>query len=110
MRTSNSAVVSRNITWAGKTFTDPFEAGWASEAVFFVRALKACTGSAGIAHVEISPDGMRWVREGTQFSLPTEADEVTFAKVVHYGNWLRLAVELPDESALTVLVTIHCKS
>ena len=110
MRTSNSAVVTRNITWTGKAFTDPYEAGWASEAVIFVRALKPGTGDTGIAHVEMSPDGMRWAREGTQFNLPLGADEVTFARVQHFGNWLRLAVELPEDSALTVLVTIHCKS
>ena len=110
MRMSNSAVVTRNIVWSDKSFTEPYEAGWAGEAVAFVRALAPAVGAAGTAHVEISADGMNWVREGTSFFLPTGADEVTFARVSHFGNWLRLAADLPQGSSLTVLVTFHFKS
>jgi hypothetical protein len=60
--------------------------------------------------VEISPDGMRWAPEGTTFPLPARADDVTFARVAHFGNWLRIAAELPDGAALTVLVTYHLKA
>ncbi len=36
-------------------------------------------------------------------------DAVTFARVAHFGNWLRIAADLPDGGAMTVLVTIHLK-
>lgn len=110
MRMSSSAVVTRNIVWSGQSCTEPYEAGWAGEAVVFVRALNPAIGMAGTAHVEISADGMNWVREGTSFSLPTRQDEVTFARVSHFGNWLRLAADFPEGSSLTVLVTLHFKS
>jgi hypothetical protein len=110
LRESQSAVVARNERWAGPVATEPYEAGWASEAVLFVRALKDAEGSPGTARVEISPDGMRWVAEGTAFPLPTRADEVTFARVAHFGNWLRLSADLPDGAAVTVLVTFHLKA
>jgi hypothetical protein len=103
---SQSAVVARNETWTGTATTEPYEAGWAREAVFFVRALKGQGG--GTASVEVSPDGMRWAPEGTRFPLPGGPDEVTFGRVAHFGNWLRLSAEV--EGALTVVVTIHVKA
>ncbi|HEY0920118.1 MAG TPA: hypothetical protein VGD93_12975, partial [Devosia sp.] len=67
-------------------------------------------GKPGRAHVEISPDGMRWVREGTSFELPSERDAIAFARVSQFGNWLRLACDFEAGSSLRVLVTLHLKS
>ena len=106
---SQSAVIARNETWVGRAVTEPYEAGWAREAVIFVRALKA-VGAGGTAHVELSPDGMNWVAEGTCFPLPASTDEVTFARVSEFGNWLRLRAHVPEQSSVTVLVTIHVKA
>jgi hypothetical protein len=110
LRESQTAVVARNERWTGAVATEPYEAGWAREAVLFVRALKDAEGSPGTARVEISPDGMRWAPEGTTFPLPTQVDDVTFARVAHFGNWLRITADLPDGAALTVLVTYHLKA
>jgi hypothetical protein len=110
IRESQSAVVVRNDLWRGTLATEPYEAGWAQEAVIFVTALKDAAGAAGIAHVEISPDGMRWVREGNSFALPVRKDAVTFARLKHFGNWLRLSVDMPAGSELKALVTIHGKA
>jgi hypothetical protein len=109
MRESQTAVVARNERWTGAVATEPYEAGWAREAVIFVRALANAKGKPGRARVEISPDGMRWVAEGTSFPLPTKADAVTFARLAHFGNWLRVTATLPKGAALTVLVTYHLK-
>lgn len=110
MRTSTSAIVARNETWSGQSATEPYEAGWASEAIIFVRSLKDPAGPPGRARVEISPDGMHWVPEGTEISLPTQKNAVTYARITHFGTWLRLAATLPETSSNTVLVTIHLKS
>lgn len=110
MRMSTTAIVARNNLWSGKSHSEPYEAGWAESAIVFVRALKPGAGKAGRAFVEISPDGVNWVREGTTFDLPTLHNGVAFARVSHFGNWLRLAGEFPEDSALTVLVTLHLKS
>jgi hypothetical protein len=110
LRESIAAIVARNETWTGKSATEPYEAAWASEALVFVRALKEAEGAPGRARVEVSPDGMRWVPEGTEFDLPREKDAVTFAKLVHFGTWLRVATDMPDGASLTVLVTLHLKA
>jgi hypothetical protein len=110
IKESQTAVVARNERWSGRVSTEPYEAGWASEAVVFVRALDDASGPAGTARIEISPDGMRWAAEGTSFPLPRGRDEVTFARVAHFGNWLRIASDLSDSAELTVLVTLHLKA
>ena len=109
LRESLTAVIARNETWTGASATEPYEAGWATEAVFFVRALKAGRGAPTQAHVEISPDGMRWIREGTSLALPTAIDDLAVARVRHFGNWLRLASDLPGDAEATVLVSLHLK-
>lgn len=113
MKLSTSAIVARNTEWTGLSHTEPYEAGWADEAIVFVRALKApggaTRGGAGQGHVEISADGMTWLREGTSFELPQDKDATTFAKVSHFGTWLRIAADIPDGGAQTLLVTLHLK-
>ena len=67
-----TAVIERNRSWKGAFETEPYEAAWAGEAIFYVRALEANDVPEGTpARVQISPDGMRWCDEGTSFPLPT---------------------------------------
>ena len=106
---SSTSVISRNETWRGDFASEPVEAGWAREAIFFVRALQAASGPMSPAFVEISPDGMRWVREGATVSMPERADDVVALRVSHFGNWLRLRAILPEGSECVVLVTLHLK-
>jgi len=77
-------VVGRNERWSGHAATEPFEAGWAREAVIFVRALKEPKGEQPVARVEISPDGMRWVAEGTEIPMPSREGGSFSAQ-----NWFR---------------------
>jgi hypothetical protein len=106
------AILARNERWRGAVATEPYECGWAREAVVFVRALAAegMDGELVFAQVQVSPDGMRWVDEGTSVVLPSQAEGVEFAKVAHFGGWLRLAAELPKGASLTVIVSLHLKA
>ncbi len=105
-----TAIVARNETWSGKAASEPYEAGWAREAVIFVRALKEPKGAQPDCRVEISPDGMRWVPEGTSAPMPAGKDEVVALRVAHFGNWLRVAADFKAGAEATVLVTIHLKA
>ncbi|ASW09819.1 MULTISPECIES: hypothetical protein [unclassified Rhizobium] len=105
-----TAIIARNERWSGEAASEPYEAGWAREAVFFLRALKAPIGRPGKAFVEISPDGMRWVREGTEFDMPSEIDGLAAARIAHFGNWLRVAARFEDGAECTVLLTLHLKA
>ncbi len=98
-----TAVVERNVTWAGAFATEPYEAGWASEALIFIRILKGDIAQQNAA-VQISPDGIHWLDAGTQIPLPEQTDGLTSVRVTHFGNWLRLVGELPPGQTCTVMV------
>lgn len=110
LRESHTAVVARNEPWSGSAASEPYEAGWAREAIVWFRALDLDGRLDGvIARVQISPDGMRWVDEGATLTLPGKVGDVAFAKVREFGNWLRLAVDLPHGVTVKPLVTITLK-
>jgi hypothetical protein len=108
-RTSVTSVVERNQRWQGHFETEPWESGWAAEGIFFIRALSAELPVGLTARVQISPDGMHWTDEGTEIELPAVSDQVTFGKVSHFGGWLRLVGDLPDDAGVTVIVYLSLK-
>ena len=112
LRRSFTAIVERNVLWQGEFATEPYEAAWASEAIFFVRALDVNpSGEAGCytAAVQLSADGIHWVDEGTCFELPRKKDEVTFCIVTHFGGWLRLSGRIEPGDGIKVLVSLTLK-
>ena len=109
LRESSTSVITRNEIWRGDSASEPIEAGWAREAIFFVRALRPAHGPLAQAFAEISPDGIHWAREGSGIALPEQPDAVVALRVSHFGNWLRLRTVLPDRSEYAVLVTVHLK-
>ena len=111
MRRSATAVVERNVAWSGTFASEPWEAAWASEAVFFVRRLDTGPGegAAGDApplltsRVQLSPDGMHWIDEGSHLTLAAD-QELAFVRVSRFGGWLRLAGEVtPGHEAKVIL-------
>lgn len=108
VRRSYTAIVERNAVWDGAFATEPYEAAWASEAIFFVRALDVSGDVRGVARVQISADGMHWADEGGVLALPAEKDAVAFCKVAHFGGWLRLCGEV-ESGAVTALASLALK-
>jgi hypothetical protein len=108
---NHTAVITRNETWAGACASEPYECGWAREAIVFLRALEfSGPAPTARARVQISPDGIRWADEGTTIALPTQADAVAFGKVMHFGNWLRVVADLPLGTTMKALVAINLKA
>jgi len=109
MNESYTAVVARNAEWSGDWATEPYETAWATEAIFFVRVLQLQGGAQGLqARVEMSPDGMHWVDEGTRLEIPVQL-ATRAVKVTHFGGWLRLAGTAPAGSAMTVMAYLALK-
>ena len=95
MQTTNTSVLARRV-WIRDTFaTLPYEAGWASEAVFFTQAegehpeLTVTT--------EISPDGITWAPHGEPSTL-ARSEHLVANGVTLFGNWLRLVVTGASEA------------
>ena len=107
---SHTAVVERNVTWQGAFASEPYEVGWASEAIIFLRTLEATGASSEPlrADVQISPDGMHWCDEGTSLSLSVKPG-VTFAKVKHFGGWLRIVGTLPPGVSIKLILYYSLK-
>lgn len=89
MRNFQMSVVERREPFTHTFETHPFESAWASEAIFFLRVESIAESATVQAQVQISADGIRWIDEGTQLPPATAVGD-TFAKVRHFGGWLRL--------------------
>lgn len=67
--------------------THPMEAGWASEAIFFVRVEEVLEpGSRYDSAVQISVDGVLWTDEGNRITGEGN-DVLSFVRVKHFGGW-----------------------
>jgi hypothetical protein len=106
-----TAVVARNEAWSGASVSEPYECGWAGEAMVWLRILAVSGAEAPLAaRVQVSPDGLHWLDEGSTIELPAGAGALGLARVRHFGNWLRLAATLPDGTVAKVLVTLTLKA
>ena len=106
VRESTTAVVVRGERIGQDFASEPYEAGWASEAIVFLTGMDS--GKGGTVSVQISPDGMRWADEGTVIEIPADG-EVSFGKVAHYGNWLRIKADVPAGVERRMMATFHFK-
>ena len=109
LRESTTAVVIRGEHVADGFTSEPYEAGWAIEALLFLRLLVQPETSVGHVWVEISADGFNWAADGEPVVLPKGEGEVTFRRIGHFGNWLRLRLEMAEGSTVQLLATLHLK-
>jgi hypothetical protein len=108
IRQNYTATVERNRVFEGEVATEPYECGWASEAIFFVRKLEAAGPLAGAElAAQISADGIHWCNSGAVLAL--SGAEVDFVRVTHFGNFLRLAGRLPEGARMRVIVSLSLK-
>jgi hypothetical protein len=90
--------------------THPYECGWASEAIFYIR-VEDVSGDAPVlnAAAQISADGITWVNEGSVFK-PISDKGLYFIRLEHFGGWLRLDCRVSGEGArFRLLVNIALK-
>ena len=103
MQQTYTSVLTRRVVIKGDYATQPYEAGWASEAVIFVQTEGAHPDLALAA--EISPDGIHWIRRGPTVTLADE-DAIAELSLKTFGNWLRLTVTGATPTA-TARILIH---
>ena len=106
VRESTTAVVVRGERITQGFASEPYEAGWASEAIVFLTGMDSADG--GTVSVQISPDGMHWIDEGTTIAIPGDK-QVSFGKVAHFGNWLRIKADVPAGVERRMMATLHFK-
>lgn len=110
---STTAILSRGESWRPGFVTEPFEAGWASEGVLFLRALDDSVQvdkNECFAHLQISPDGIHWVNEGSKIIVPDRKNQVTFVKISHFGQFIRFSVDSSAHwEARAIMATLSLK-
>lgn len=100
MRLFNASHLEVKKNFSADFQTEPYEAGWATEAIFFIMVEERHGAQASLtAAVEISHDGMNWAKEGT-VSGPISEKGLHFIKVKHFGNWLRLNCQISGDQAV----------
>ena len=90
----------------GEFALEPYEAGWATEAVAMVYVHEAHGDSPRMdLRAQISVDGVRWIDFGQAFD-PITGPGGYYLSLDRFGNWLRLAGEVsggpPDGGAAFV--------
>jgi len=109
LRRSFTAVLEKGATFDGDFETEPYEAGWASEARWFVQVLDWEAGASLEAVPQVSPDGTVWCDEGSD-PIRLEGTGMASARLRGFGSWLRLRVRLVgDRRPVTVLIHLALK-
>jgi hypothetical protein len=116
MKQSMTAVLERNSVFDEDFVTEPYEAGWASEARWFVRTLELSAGARLRVATQISPDGLVWCDHESVSERICSETGLTSWPVHEFGQWLRLRVRVegpstPEDRASTkLLVYLALKS
>lgn len=109
MKMFNDSHLEIKKAFTGKFETHPYEAGWADEAIFFIRVEKIIDGDPVFTgQVQISQDGVHWADDG---SSPASFSGLGlhFIKVQpNFGNYLRLAANI-EGGTMYLNLHIACK-
>jgi hypothetical protein len=89
VQTTYTSVLARRVGISDDFATLPYEAGWATEAVFFVQA-EGDHPDLTIA-AEVSPDGLAWLRRGSPVVLASD-EPLAELPLTCFGSWLRLTL------------------
>lgn len=106
MRQFHTVVLERLKEFTTNFDTEPYEVGWAREAMFFIRAEDVSGDDTSLeSAVQVSADGIHWIDEGTRVG-PVQSAGDQFVRVSHFGGWLRLRNTVAGE-APKLKMTIH---
>jgi hypothetical protein len=107
MLTSATTLVERRAVLTAAFGTHPYEAAWASEALFFVRTEGPHPELT--IQPQVSPDGIDWLDRGKPVTLQAHRDLVD-VEMARFGTWVRLLIEGATQDApATVLVRLELK-
>lgn len=110
LRRSFTAVIEKNTTWTANFETEPYEAGWAVEARWFIRIMTIEGAEASLSVTpQISPDGLFWCDEGGPPLVMSRPAVYSIAQR-DFGNWLRLRAEVKGASpSIKVMIYLALK-
>jgi hypothetical protein len=98
MRNFQTVVLERMSWFTGSLRTEPYECGWASEAIFVVRVHDVEGSPVLRATVQISVDGIEWMDDAAEIPRIDRVGSF-FVRARHFGGWLRLDGSVDGEGA-----------
>lgn len=110
MQNSFTAIVERNQDFAADFCTEPYEAGWAAEARWFVDVSTLSGDDARLTlTTQLSPDGLTWCDAEDAVRRCERTGMITWP--VHtFGQWLRLRGSFGGtDAAATMTVYLSLK-
>lgn len=108
MKSAHTVVIERNTVAVGALETEPYEVGWATEALWFVEPLDPLDTTWRM-RVRISPDGLRWCEHGDEVR-EVSSRGLTALPVARFGSWLQLVLSADDPAACArVMITLALK-
>lgn len=109
LRRSFTAVLEKGATFDADFSTEPYEAGWALEARWFVRVLRADDGAGLVLVPQVSPDGSAWCDAGKE-SIQISGAGLASLPMRNFGSWLRLDARLIGApGSVTVIIYLALK-
>ncbi len=110
MKQFYTVVLDRFTTFfSGKFATEPYETGWADEAIIFIRVHEISTNATISGTAQISIDGIVWVdNDGDKFGGINKPGDY-YIKAKHFGGWLRLAAEITPGASCKATISMVLK-
>ncbi|PXY33493.1 hypothetical protein [Prauserella endophytica] len=110
MRQSQAAVLERYRVLEGEFATEPYEAGWATEARWFVQVLRASAPDVKVVlTTQVSPDGLHWCDAECPPQV-AEGEGMVSWPVREFGQWLRIRGSVEgDEGSVKVQIYLTLK-
>ena len=109
MRRSFTAVIERNRRVSADFETEPYEAGWAGEARWFVRVMDMAPGTTLSFSPQVSPDGLFWCDEGSAALIVSTVGVASLA-LRDFGQWLRLRCSVAGvDGAARIMIYLAIK-
>ncbi|MBH05480.1 MAG: hypothetical protein CMJ20_04080 [Phycisphaeraceae bacterium] len=110
LRRSHTAVLEKNETYTSNFETEPYEVGWASEAMWFVRITETSGSNVKLrAYGQISPDGLYWSDKSDQAMEMDDCGQA-YLSLRDFGSWLRLRVEIEgDKPSVKLMIVLALK-
>lgn len=97
LRRSHTAVLEKNSTFTSGFATEPYEAAWAGEAIWFIRVFECDGAQTSLdVKVQISPDGLEWCDQGSELTI--QGKGLFSIPISTFGHWLRLETDLMGDA------------
>lgn len=86
--------------------SEPYECGWADEAIFFLTLHpEQAKFERVLVQPQLSPDGIHWV-DAPSGEITVMRSGLYALRQTHFGGWLRVKLTL-EGAARTAMITLH---